>query len=183
MSTAGFAVPPLIFVITLATAAADSATPTVDDGYRLLFQQAHGSLPEADQRAVYASLNLKLSPDGQGLIFKDLECPPFEFNAADIMDLNGDGQDEVMLRGGNTCTSGGDGSSIWLLTKSAQGAWVTHLGFPAGGYRVLPEKHLGFPDLQFGGMGFCEGVWRWDGQTYQHFKDVATQAGGCDRLR
>jgi hypothetical protein len=51
-----------------------------------------------------------------------------------------------------------------------------------GGYRHPSDKHPGFPDLQFGGMGWCEAVWRWDGQTYRHLKNVPTQPGGCDRL-
>lgn len=51
-----------------------------------------------------------------------------------------------------------------------------------GGYRHPSDKHQGFPDLQFGGMGWCEAVWRWDGQTYRHFKNLPTQPGGCDRL-
>jgi hypothetical protein len=51
-----------------------------------------------------------------------------------------------------------------------------------GGYRHPSDKHPGFPDLQFGGMGWCEAVWRWDGQTYRHLNNMPTQPGGCDRL-
>lgn len=158
-----------------------SAAGRGDDGHRLLFRQAQGSLPEADQRAVYAGLTLTVSPDGNGLMYKDMECPGFLFNEVAAKDLNGDGQPEVIVLGGNSCTSGGNGSSLWLLTKSADGAWQKHLGFPAGGYTLLSEKHQGFPDIQVGGMGWCEAVWRWDGQTYQHLKNVATQPGGCDQ--
>ena len=104
------------------------------------------------------------------------------FDDVTAKDLNGDGQAEVILLGGNTCTSGGNGSSLWLLTKSADGAWQTHLGFTAGAYTLLAEKSQGFPDIRVGGMGWCEGVWRWDGKTYQHLKNVATQPGGCDHL-
>lgn len=158
-----------------------SCSAAADDGYRMLFGQASGSLPEADQRAVYTGLNLAVSPDGGGLIFKDMACPAFQFDEVTVTDINGDDQPEVILRGGNTCTSGGDGSSLWLLSKSAQGGWQAHLGFPAGGYTLLAEKHQGFPDIQVGGMGWCEAVWRWDGSTYQHLKNVATQPGGCDQ--
>ena len=168
--------------MSLALALTALACPAAaDDGHRLLFGQASGSLPEVDQRAVYARLNLALSPDGGGLTFKDMECPAFQFDEVAVKDLNGDGRVEVLLRGGNTCTSGGDGSSLWLLTKTAQGSWQTHLGFPAGGYTLLAEKQQGFPDIRVGGMGWCEAVWRWDGTTYQHLKNVATQPGGCDQ--
>ncbi len=154
-----------------------------DEGHKLLFSQTKASLPETDQRAIYARLDLTMSPDETGLGFKGLECPPFMFNEVAVTDLDGDGQQEIIARGGNTCTSGGNGSSIWLLTKSTAGNWDLHLGFPSGGYTVIAEKHQGFPDLQFGGMGWCESVWRWDGATYQHFKNVATQPGGCDQPR
>lgn len=173
----------LPLALTVLTAATFAATPArADGGHRLLFSQAQGSLPEADQRAIYASFGLRVSPDGGGLLFNDLECPPMLFEEVVVSDLDGDGTDEVVLRGGNTCISGGNGSSIWLFVKSAQGQWQPHLGFPAGAYTVLAEKHQGFPDLQFGGMGWCESVWRWDGQTYQHLKNVPTQSGGCDHL-
>lgn len=170
--------------IAVAVIALSIAAPAVvaEEGYRLLFGSANGSLPESDQRAIYASLNLETSPNGAGLKVKELGCPAFLFDEVAVQDLDGDGRNEVVLRGGNTCTSGGVGSSVWLLTRSAQGIWQTHLGFPAGGYTVLAEKHLGLPDIRTGGMGWCEAVWRWDGQTYQHLKNVPTQPGGCDHL-
>ena len=158
-----------------------SCPAAADDGYRKLFGQASGSLPEADQKAVYAAMDLAASPDGAGFMFKDMGCPAFVFDDVTAKDLNGDGQPEVILLGGNTCTSGGNGSSLWLLTKSADGAWQTHLGFTAGAYTLLAETSQGFPDIRVGGMGWCEGVWRWDGKTYQHLRNVATQPGGCDQ--
>ena len=29
---------------------------------------------------------------------------------------------------------------------------------------------------------FCEGVWRWDGTTYQHDHNRETEPGGCDGI-
>ena len=109
------------FILTLFILPCTSDGASSDEGYRQLFKQVNGSLPEADQRAVYAALGLAASQDGSALIFKDMECPAFVFDEVTVRDLDGDGQAEVMLRGGNTCTSGGNGSSLWLLTKSAHG--------------------------------------------------------------
>lgn len=168
---------PALYILHIITAQAD--TPD----YRLLFKDAGTNLAAADQQAIFMTLGLAPTVDGTGLIFKDMECPAFLFDEVVVKDLNADGQAEVILRGGNTCTSGGNGSSLWLLSKNAQGDWQIHLGFPAGGYTLLAEGRQGFPDIQTGGMGWCEAIWRWDGQTYQHWKNVPTQPGGCDHLR
>lgn len=119
MLTRRFVPPPEIAVAVIALSIAAPAV-VAEEGYRLLIGSANGSLPESDQRAIYASLNLETNPDGAGLKFKELECPAFLFDEVAVQDLDGDGRNEVVLRGGNTCTSGGDGSSVWLLTRSAQ---------------------------------------------------------------
>lgn len=89
---------------------------------------------------------------------------------------------EVFVLGGNTCTSGMDGSTITLWIKDVAGSYVMNLGFPGGGWTVLATSNLGFPDLSVGGAGFCEAVWRWDGTMYQHHGDRETEPGGCDAI-
>lgn len=151
-----------------------------DDGWRLLFAPVHDRLPEADQQAIYAMTGLTQAADGAELQIADApEAGPVMMTAT-LQDLNGDGQAEVFLVGGNLYLSGATGSSVWLyLRNGAGGDWQMNLGFPAAGYTVLPEGNAGFPDLQFGGMGWCEAVWRWDGTAYRYYRDVPTAPDGC----
>lgn len=109
-----------------------------------------------------------------------LGCDPAPFEAH-AEDLNGDGIPEVFIYGGNACTSGGTGRSVSLFIKKGE-TYSQHLGFPAFSHVRTQQSHLGFADLRFSGAGFCEGVWRWNGQTYGHLKNVATAPGGCDHL-
>ena len=66
--------------------------------------------------------------------------------------------------------SGYTGSSIWLFIRTPDGTYTPHLGFPAASYEILPEARGGFPDLKFGGPGFCQAVWRWDGADYRFLR-------------
>ena len=154
-----------------------------DAGWQLMFRAVSNRLPVCDQQAIYAQMGLVLSEDGEEFLVADGEVGgPFSIKAS-LDDLNGDGQEEVFLVGGNTYLSGGTGSSVWLFIKPASGEeWQMNLGFPAATYRVLPEKSGGFPDLQFAGMGWCEAVWRWNGTAYDHSRNVPTAPGGCEGL-
>jgi hypothetical protein len=157
-----------------------TAPALADDGWRLMFEAVQDRLPESDQQAIYARLGFVMAPDSATLLVTDApEAGPVGMNAT-VRDLNGDGQDEVFLVGGNLFTSGGTGSSVWLFIKQAtDGNWQMNLGFPAAAYVVLEDGHAGFPNLQIAGMGFCEAVWRWDGTTYQHHRNVPTAPDGC----
>lgn len=99
-----------------------------------------------------------------------------------IDDLNGDGVQELFIVWGNTCTSGLAGASVSLFVKDASGRYIDTLGFPAIAYEKLATGHKGFPDLKFGGPGFCHGVWRWDGTSYRHLRNDLETAGGCDAV-
>jgi hypothetical protein len=147
-----------------------------DNGYMQLFGAEGKTISTVDQRAIYTQLGFKLAKDRKSFI--DAGCDPAGYSV-ELVDLNSDGTPEVWVSGGNTCTSGMTGSSVWLFVKSGTAGYRANLGFPAGGWKVLPQKSNGFPDLRFGGPGFCEAVWRWDGTTYKHFKNVATAKGGC----
>jgi len=123
-------------------------------------------------------LGLKVGEDGKTLV--ESVCGQSFFFEMEIVDLNHDGKLEVFVLGGNTCLSGLAGSSVWLFVKDESGKYNANLGFPAGGYNVLDSLNAGFPDLRFGGPGFCEPVWRWNGKTYEYFRSIATAEGGCD---
>lgn len=147
-----------------------------DDGYRALFSAAASSLPESDQKAIYTLLDLSHATDGSGFVLEG--CPSAKFEV-ELLDLNGDGVPEVFLRGGNSCTSGIAGESVWLFTKIGAGRYKMHFGFPAINYKALPEKSAGYPNIRFSIPGFCEPVWRWNGNEYKHFRNIPTSRGGC----
>jgi hypothetical protein len=88
-----------------------------DTGYKQLFSGSNG-IAEEDQVAIYRQLELKLTRDGE---FISSGCDPAPFRT-EVADLNGDGIPEVFVTGGNDCTSGVTGSSIWLFVKSTSGS-------------------------------------------------------------
>ena len=147
-----------------------------DAGYARLFKSTGSSLSEQDQKSIYSLLGLA-SSNGRGHVLEG--CPSAEFKVK-IVDLNNDGTAEVFVTGGNTCTSGITGNSVWLFTKNPDSTYKMQFGFPAAAYKILQEGSGGYPDIRFGGRGFCEPVWRWNGREYSHLKNVPTSPGGCD---
>jgi hypothetical protein len=147
-----------------------------DTGYKQLFSKSKGIAVE-DQIAIYRQLELKLAPDGQKFITNECDDPADYFVTA--IDLNHDGTPEVFVSGGNNCTSGVTGSSLWLFVKSPSG-YRGNFGFPGQVTRRLPEKSKGFPDLRLeAATGPCAEVYRWNGEKYAHLKDIETHPGGC----
>lgn len=146
------------------------AGPGSGAGADILFAAVRGAVPaevtDALWRDVFAAF-LAPSPDGTGLVDEGGRPAPFR---AEVRDLNADGVDEIFVIGGNAFLSGFTGSSIWLFIRRAGGAYEPEFGFPAFAYEVLPETRAGFPDLRFGGPGFCWPVWRWDGARYTYLR-------------
>lgn len=93
---------------------------------------------------------------------------------AEIVDLNGDRSPEVFVWVGGSCSGGAAGSELSLFIKDKQGRWAQNLGFPAGGYKLLKAKNMGYPDIEIGGPGMCLPVWRWNGKAYALYQ-------GCER--
>jgi hypothetical protein len=82
------------------------------------------------------------------------------------VDLNGDGTEEVFVTVPGTCEGGMAGAHLTLLIRTGNG-WTSQLGFPAGGYRILPRRRGGYPDIEIALPGSCAPVWGWGGQRYQ----------------
>jgi hypothetical protein len=146
-------------------------------GADILFKDLRGVVPEEVvetlYRDFYASF-LTTSEDGRQLL--DEGGRPAQFQAM-VEDLNKDGIDEIFVLGGNTFLSGHAGSSVWLFIHDADGRYRQQLGFPAASYEILPETSNGFPDLRFGGPGFCQAVWHWSGVDYEYLR----KDGQCDQ--
>lgn len=159
----------------LAVAASSAA-----EDFQALFGAKEKSISAEDKSSIYRQLGLTLDKGGSRFIAESCDDPaPY---AVEVIDLNRDGTPEVFVVGGDLCTSGNTGSSIWLFIKSTSG-YQLNLGFPAGKWTPLPERSKGFPDLKFASAGHCEEVWRWNGVKYAHSRDVAMAEGGCNAKR
>jgi hypothetical protein len=85
-------------------------------------------------------------------------------DTAEAIDLNGDGQLEVMTQEFGSCF-GRAGSQMNLYIKDKGGKWQPQFGFP-GSPKVLTAKSHGFPDVEVLGPGTCFPVWRYNGKQY-----------------
>lgn len=154
--------------------------PADPPGPARLFAAGTGDLGAAERGQVFGATGLVLAPDGAGLI--DGVCGQPASASVEFRDMNADGRQEVLVIFGNSCTSGHAGSSALLFIRDQAGQLQANLGFPASSADPLPEKNQGYPDLLIGGPGFCFGVWRWNGATYEHLRNDPQMPGGCDRL-
>jgi len=144
----------------------------------LLFKGKGNDLTNSEKQQIFQLLDFKVAPDRKRLV--DSVCEEEAEFDIDITDLNKDKTFEVVILGGNTCSSGATGSSIWLFIKDVKGVYQPNLVFPAAGYEVMKHSSKGFPDMLIGGISFCSAIWRWNGIKYQHFQNVPTAKGGCD---
>lgn len=156
-------------VLTLGLCAAGCAFASADVAQKLF---AGKTLPPADRNAIAAQLPLKL----QGGILTDTVCDQEAVAMAEVRDLNSDGQPEVIVLAGNACSSGMAGQTLTLFIKSG-GQWVKQIDVPAGGYKILPTKHAGWPEIEIGVPGFCIPIWGMKGGKY----DLVRQTGDCRR--
>lgn len=132
---------------------------------------------DQQQRIVREFANsFPLSADGGN--FTDSNCGEIDPEAAPV-DLNGDGVFEVFIQWGNTCTSGATGRSLSLYVSDASGSYKPQLGFPALGWSVLQTEQQQWPDLSFGGPGFCHPLWTWRDGQYEYKCNLPEEPGGC----
>lgn len=149
-------------------------------GPALLFAGGQSDFSAAERLEVFNALYLNLTPDGKG--FVDQVCGQPADAVVEFRDMNHDGKQEALVLFGNGCTSGHTERSMLLFTHGADGHLQSHFGFPAASADPMPDSNLGYPDLLVGGPGFCFGVWRWDGKTYNYLRDDPQMPGGCDHI-
>lgn len=142
----------------------------------LLFSDAAGTLSVAEREEIADWFRPIASPDGTRLL--DATCAQPMSSTVELRDLNGDGNLEVLIDWGNTCTSGSAGTSVTVFVKAADGHYRANLGFPGMIAEVRPTVS-GFADLLVGGPGFCFGLWRWNGIEYAHVRNESQTPGGC----
>lgn len=124
--------------------------------------------PATDKAAVAAiqSATKGKMNSGKGTL-KDADCGQVDYEA-EAVDLNGDGQLEVLTKEFGSCF-GRTGMQMNLYIKAKSGQWKAQFGFP-GEPKILKTKSNGFPDIEILGPGTCFPVWRYDGQQYQVIK-------------
>jgi hypothetical protein len=144
----------------------------------VLFKGVTSKLTLEEKQQILGQMEFRMSEDGKFFVeYCDQDVSP----VVEVVDLNGDSVEEVFVYWGNPCTSGNTGSSISLFVKDAVGQYAMCLGFPANSYRRLETENKGFPDLEFGGAGFCRGVWQWNGREYEYKCSREEEPGGCIR--
>lgn len=144
----------------------------------LLFAADETRLDRDQQQTIVNAIaeNLPLADDGGS--FVDANCGNLEPEATPV-DLNGDGVFEVFVQWGNTCTSGAAGRSLNLYVRDADGGYRPQFGFPALGWSVRRSRYKEWPDLSFGGPGFCHPVWTWQHGEYTFMCNRPEAPGGC----
>jgi hypothetical protein len=165
---AGFA-----FIIIVGFAFACIASET----YEILFKGLDSNLSKQDKQQIYDLLGFTFSKDNK---FVDEICGDMS-PEVEVVDLNGDGIMEVFVMYGNACMSGYTGRSISLFVKNSAGRYAENFYFPAINYKRLLTKNKDFPDLTFGGPGFCHGVWQWTGSKYDYKCSYEEDPGACIR--
>lgn len=167
----------VVLAIVQCALATACAAQQVSPGAALLFGADNREISVAEQNLIFESLGLAIDSTGKGF----LACERPAGAVATFSDWNGDGNKEVLVVFGNSCTSGMAGSSVVLFIKdSAAAGYSTNLGFPGSSADPQSTGNLGYPDLLIGGPGFCFPLWRWNGREYDFLRNVPQSAGGCD---
>jgi hypothetical protein len=143
-----------------------------------LFAAGETRLSTAEMWAIHAIFATRFRLSDDGLRFEDENCGDVA-PQTDVVDLNNDGASEVFVRWGNACTSGATGRSLSLFIRRDSGDYLDQFGFPAHNYAALSGKNAGYPDLQFGGPGFCFAVWAWREDHYEFKCNLPQEEGGC----
>lgn len=150
---------------------------TLSAGAKLLFDSEHTTyytklkLNPAEQEAIYKKLQLRLSKDKKELhaiTDNTLESPLNP--TVSIIDLNNDGQPEVIVNLYNLFWTGQGGQET-IFGKNKAGSMI-EIGDAQGVTEILPTGANGYPDLLVGGPGMTAPVLRWNGTKYKFFKEV-----------
>lgn len=169
---------PAWFCLALATASLAGCAED-NTGVEILFAGDATNLGTAGKHAIAALIGTTFPLSADGLRFEHPDCGDV-MPVTDVVDLNGDNSYEVFVTWGNACTSGMTGRSLSLFIADAGGDYHQSLGFPALGWTVLESRQDNWPDLSFGGPGFCHAVWTWREDGYEFKCNLAETEGGCN---
>ncbi|AXE30020.1 hypothetical protein DK842_09005 [Chromobacterium phragmitis] len=160
------------------TGRVQGAEAVAADASEALFGKGR-KLSETDLRDVLGQMGVSyVAQDGAvGFVDRNGCDAPYPLDAH----FERDGvQEQLWVRGGDGCTSGDVGGSVWIFVRDAGGRLRANLGTPAADVRRTRDVSAGVHDLRVGAAGFCDRIWRWNGKAFIHLLNVPTQAGGCD---
>lgn len=110
------------------------------------------------------------------------ESPSYSPGKIEMLgDLNRDGRPEALVTETSAMCYGMTGQGYTILTKSPNGRW-TKISQNIGHPNFLKTRANGWPELEIGGPGFCFGVHRWTGKSFEYHR---SQYDGkpCNPLR
>lgn len=142
-------------------------------GASLLFKNCKTRLSIAEKNSLFLQTGFVLSKDQKQFASSEEGAADYPFDAYLYnTDMSADGKEEIFIVFGNSYTSGNMGSNAVLYIKDANGKYTANLGFPSSTPSMLPTKSKGYADLVIGGPGFEFPVWRWNGKTYNFFREI-----------
>ena len=148
--------------------AAHTAEAGLTEGARLLFAHTTTRLTATQKNLLYKKLGLQLAPDRKGF-----RMDGFAVGAkAYTVDLNKDGAEEVFvlmdgLLFGNT------GEGVALFVKNSQQAYEHQVEVAGGIAVILDTPTNGYPDLVIAGPGFEFPLYKWNGKSYTHTRNIS----------
>ncbi len=95
-----------------------------------------------------------------------------------LLDLNGDTQPEVLVRGGNACLSGMTGLNMWLFIKTDD-TWHLEVDGPVFDVLVASSETDGWHDLHMLGRSHCRGLWTRASGKYAFARSINEDGSAC----
>lgn len=141
---------------------------TLMEGARILFLQSGSKLTPAQKNTLFRKLGLQVAADKKGF-----RMDGFDVGAkAYPVDLNKDGMEEVFvimdgLLFGNT------GEGVALFIRNSAGEYALQEEVAGGIAVILDTKSNGFPELVIAGPGFEFPLYRWNGKSYTHVRNIS----------
>lgn len=170
------------FPITMAVAAAVVAATGAYAGSRSLADALFGSVPAQvlsakDRREIAEALpmvfrNGHVEFDNEVCAGRDIR-PEVR-----LEDLNGDSRAEVLVLGGDTCSSGTTGQTLWMVVKHGT-RWTLEIDVVTAIVDVAPTRTDGWADLHMQGRSHCIGVWTRQGGKYGYARSIDRNGSPC----
>ncbi|WP_146202943.1 hypothetical protein [Pedobacter paludis] len=141
-------------------------------GAAQLFKNVRSNLSIQDKNYIFSKLSLIPKADGDGFTTEDAhpnDRIPVEIY---LLDINGDGKEEVFLSYSDINGKGRAHSHLTMFLPKADG-YIMNVDLDYNAF--LPEfttPSNGYPQLRFGGMN--SDIWGWDGNEYKVLRKSTT---------
>lgn len=129
------------------------------------------ALSDADKVAAMRAAGFK-AQGGRWKRCDDPETTSYSPGAIEhVVDLNADGRPEVVITEGGTYCFGNTGQGTVIVSKGAAGAWTVVLD-ATGIFVPMKTWANGWLEVEIGGPGFTQPVYRFNGKTYVHHRTI-----------